>query len=127
MPLKDPKARSKYQSEWLKRRRKDWLEENGPCKKCRSNHRLEVHHIDRSKKVSHRIWGWKEVDRRRELAKCMVLCHECHKEQSKIDGRAHLKHGMRGMYTKVRCRCELCRKANADYARRWNRSRAVST
>ena len=59
-----------------------WLEENGPCARCGANENLEVDHIDPLTKVSHNVWTWAEEKRLEELAKCQVLCHNCHVEKS---------------------------------------------
>lgn len=72
----------KYQSAWMKKRRETWLAANGPCRLCGSSERLEVDHIDHSTKVDHRVWSWSDERRKAELAKCQVLCHDCHKRKT---------------------------------------------
>jgi hypothetical protein len=98
-------------------RRNSWLEKNGPCVDCGSFKKLEVHHEDKTKKVTHRLWSWSEKRRLEELAKCCVLCKRCHQRRTSRDRRSHLKHGMRGLY-KLGCRCDLCRWANAEHNRK---------
>lgn len=98
-----------------------WLALNGPCARCGVWSELTVDHIDPLKKVSHRIWSLKESRRNRELAKCQVLCVECHKAKTSADKRAAMKHGTRGMYDKAHCRCPRCREANNAYARSYRR------
>lgn len=39
-----------YQNKWLQDRRAQWLQENGPCKQCRSWENLEIDHIDPNQK-----------------------------------------------------------------------------
>jgi hypothetical protein len=39
---------------------------------------LELDHVDPALKVSHRVWSWARERREAELAKCQVLCHDCH-------------------------------------------------
>ena len=72
----------KYQVRWLRLRRDRWMEENGPCVKCGSDQSLELDHIDPATKASHRVWSWRKSRRERELQKCQVLCHECHKAKT---------------------------------------------
>lgn len=76
-----------YQKTWISQRRREWLEANGPCCKCGSSDRLEVDHIDPSQKqINPRaLWSLSPQNPRRiaELAKCQVLCHECHKEKTR--------------------------------------------
>lgn len=82
MPFKDKARRSQYQIEWVLKRRAEWFASNGPCRVCRSWEELQVDHIDESVKVSHRIWSWRDERRENELAKCQVLCKECHQAKS---------------------------------------------
>lgn len=76
-----------YQRKWIARRRSKWIEENGPCVKCGSYNNLEVDHVNPEEKEYNisQIWSRKEEIRDKELAKCQVLCHDCHKEKSKKD------------------------------------------
>lgn len=71
-----------YQKQWMKRRRREWIDQNGPCAKCSSNDQLEVDHKDASQKkfAVCELWSLAPTNPRRvrELAKCWVLCHECH-------------------------------------------------
>ena len=86
MPYVDPKKQREAQHQWylavVKERKAAWILANGPCKKCGSADELEVDHIDPSKKVSHNIWSWAKKRRLSELAKCQVLCHDCHAEKT---------------------------------------------
>jgi hypothetical protein len=118
MAYKDKQKQAEYQNQWTKHRRLEWVQANGPCKDCGSHDSLEVHHIDRSKKVSHRVWSWNAVKRAKELAKCCVLCRACHKRHTAIDRRAHWKHGLYNMYVGG-CRCVDCKGANASRVRVW--------
>ena len=112
-----------YQIEWLQRRRTDWLEANGPCVKCGSQADLEVDHIDRASKVSHRLWGWTAERREAELAKCQVLCRNCHIEKTRAENERPLVHGTRSAYAYKGCRCDDCRRAQADYMKTWKLTR----
>lgn len=82
MPDKDlPTKRSRQLAAWHRNRRA-WLDANGPCVNCGSSEDLQVDHKDPSTKVSHKVWSWSPVRRAEELAKCQVLCKECHKAKS---------------------------------------------
>lgn len=83
MPYKDPNRQRDYQARWIKKRRHDWVRKNGPCEVCNSDEGLQVDHIDPNEKVSHRIWSWSEARRAVELAKCWVLCFNCHNAKTK--------------------------------------------
>lgn len=78
MPIKPLEERRKYAREWMAKRRKQWLAENGPCGRCGSTERLEIDHIDPALKTNHRVWSWAKLRRDAELAKCRVLCKKCH-------------------------------------------------
>jgi hypothetical protein len=60
---------------------------NGPCCKCGSWERLEVDHRNPEEKHLNprALWSLSPQNPRRiaELAKCQVLCHECHKEKTR--------------------------------------------
>jgi len=71
-----------YQNSWLKKRREVWLLNNGPCVGCGTWENLEIDHIDSMQKVSHRVWGWKEERRNKELEKCQILCWDCHLDKT---------------------------------------------
>jgi 5-methylcytosine-specific restriction endonuclease McrA len=127
MSYSDPVRQREYQREFCQKRRAQWIQENGPCKTCGSYIDLEVDHIDSSTKVSHSVWSWSKVRRDLELAKCQVLCVECHKTKS-IEARrrqALLKrqqgllleqqHGTSARYKHGHCRCNDCRKAAQLY------------
>ena len=73
-------------SKYYQRNRDKWLLENGPCQKCGSWDNLEVDHIDPSTKdplvgypCPQSFWTWSPERRAVELAKCQVLCTNCHK------------------------------------------------
>jgi 5-methylcytosine-specific restriction endonuclease McrA len=118
MPFTDPAALKAYQIRWKKERKDAWFSANGPCKRCGSRKDLELDHLNPAKKVSHRVWSWSKARREVELAKCQVLCGRCHKAKTAAERREKLDHGTRGMYG-AGCRCEQCRKANANYMQTW--------
>lgn len=81
----DKEKQSEYQLNWMNSRRDEWINENGPCAECKSSEDLEVDHIDPETKTWEpaQIWSRKKEDRDKELAKCQVLCHDCHLEKTK--------------------------------------------
>ena len=92
--------------------RKEWLALNGPCRKCGSWEDLQVDHIDEKLKVSHRIWTNSKENREKELAKCQVLCEDCHKAKTR-GYTAVTAHGTSAQYRRG-CKCDLCKKWNTD-------------
>lgn len=102
----------------IKKRKDDWFAENGPCAECGSSDRLELDHIEPEDKVSHRVWSWAEERLLAELAKCQVLCYDCHKKKTIRQRDEAIQHGSVTMYKKYRCRCELCREAKRAENRR---------
>lgn len=79
MPFKDPGQKRKYQREWIADRRAEYFK-GKCCVQCGYDDLvgLELDHINRKEKVSHKIWSWSKVRREAELAKCQVLCNLCH-------------------------------------------------
>lgn len=118
MPYKDPEQKREYMRRWMAARRAAWLKEHGPCVECGSSEDLQVDHIDRTLKVSHKVWSWSEVRRNEELAKCQVLCWECHKKKTNVD-LERFQHGTQNMYSKQHCRCSLCTAAHRESMRTW--------
>jgi hypothetical protein len=110
---KNKDIQSVYQIEWMNKRKQKWFSENGPCKVCGSWENLELDHINREEKVSHRVWSWKAERRLVELAKCQVLCYFCHKEKSKSEKSIKPICGTYHSYSHYGCRCVLCKAANA--------------
>lgn len=82
MPFKDLYEKRHYERERLAALRRIWLAEHGPCAWCGTWKKLEVDHVDRRRKVTHRIWSWSEARRKKELARCQALCSKCHKMKS---------------------------------------------
>lgn len=80
-----------YKSKASKRREKirDWIskyKEDRGCQECGENHPacLDLHHRDPTKKdvnpaqIGNKGWGMKRVEA--EVAKCDVLCSNCHRK-----------------------------------------------
>jgi hypothetical protein len=113
MPYKDPERRREYQREWCARRRSAWLD-GKYCVDCGATDNLEVDHVNPQAKVSHRIWSWSQERRERELRLCVVRCEVCHRERH---ADLWTQHGTRKRYEKG-CRCNLCKLAASNRARR---------
>lgn len=87
--MRDVIKHREYRRLWKAKRRADFFKDK-KCVKCGSTERLELDHIDPSTKIHHNIWTWKLERRLSEIAKCQVLCHECHRlktrqERAKIN------------------------------------------
>lgn len=79
-------AQREYQRLWVARRRAAFFSGKS-CIQCGSTEGLELDHTDRTTKdpvlkLGTRIWSWSEDKRAAEIAKCQILCHECHKIKS---------------------------------------------
>jgi hypothetical protein len=111
---KNPDRQRRYARYWMKLRRKEWFAANGPCKQCGSAERLELDHIDPATKTTHVVWSWAKARRESELAKCQALCHDCHKAKTIAQKSKALVHGTINGYSKHRCRCADCRRANRE-------------
>jgi len=107
---------AEYKRNWVAARRAEWMADKF-CLVCGTTQDLEVDHIDPAQKVSHRIWSWAIPRRNAELAKCQILCKAHHLEKT-LAQRPKPEHGTVSRYSsKVhKCRCDLCRRANADRA-----------
>ena len=80
MPYADRTTQREYQRRWMASRRAEWFVDKA-CEHCGTTDRLEIHHRDPEKKVAHAIWSWAAEKRLAELAKCVVLCRDCHEDQ----------------------------------------------
>lgn len=128
MPIKDRAARNAYQLAWHAERRASFFAGKS-CVKCGSAQQLELDHIDREQKVSHRIWSWSAERRNVEIAKCQVLCHDCHLEKT-ISEISTANHGDTGSMYRKGCRCDECREAQRLRVQAWRnscRNRRAST
>ncbi len=96
------------------------------CVECNSENGLQFDHIDPSIKefAIASNWGlsWKRL--LPELAKCQLLCKPCHLTKSREEGSLggipwnkveNPIHGTWVMYSRKRCRCDLCTKWRRDY------------
>lgn len=90
----------------------------GQCASCGTEEQLQFDHIDKEDKEFDIAKFW-SVSRERflaELSKCQLLCGPCHKKK-----HAPKTHGTLSMYRY--CKCDLCRKAKADWMRAYKRQR----
>lgn len=80
---------NRYMKERYERRRSEWIETlGGVCVECGTNERLEFDHIDPLSKeysVAKILSGGSEAKVATEMAKCQLLCHDCHKDKSRVD------------------------------------------
>ncbi len=108
--------RRAYHREWIARRRIRFFEDKA-CAECGSEELLELHHRDPDQKISHRIWSWSAERRELEVAKCEVLCGDCHQNATNEQRRAKAEKrnpcGTNGSYCRG-CRCGACCAAHAD-------------
>ena len=119
MAWRDSDNRKYFREYHSNRRRKATAILGGKCVACGATSALEFHHIvdapDKKNVAKLLSVGWAEV--LNELKKCVILCHKCHAEESnKRRGNRPLEHGRYGMYREKKCRCALCRAANAKYS-----------
>jgi hypothetical protein len=77
VPIADPDERRAYHREWMRRRRASFFADKA-CAECGAIERLELNHLDPETKVSHAIWSWSEKRRLAEIAKCEIVCRDCH-------------------------------------------------
>ena len=106
-----------YQRDWMRSRRAAYFA-GKHCAICGSDDGLEIHHLNKADKESHKIWSWSDKRREAELAKCIVLCRSCHQELHAEEKRKPLIHGTQRCYL-TGCRCVLCRAAHAAAAREY--------
>lgn len=96
-----------YQNNWLKKRRQEWIEKNGPCKSCGSWENLEIDHINPLEKEikASSLWSLKKASRDKELTKCQVLCKSCHFQKTNNEAKT-FGHGTPIKY--AACNCVIC-------------------
>lgn len=90
------------------------------CVWCGSTEDLQFDHIDAATKlfdISQRLDYRLEI-LEEELKKCQLLCASCHGRKTRQDNYVphEVAHGTFSEYTNHGCRCDDCRKANAEYA-----------
>lgn len=125
MPYSDPEAQRRYQREYVARRRREYvLSFGGICSRCKSTDRLQFHHVNPEEKISHRIWSWSDSRIVTELEKCVLLCHECHRAETRRENH-WTGHSCAGY--KLGCRCKVCKeKKSIALKRERDRKRAIN-
>ena len=98
----------------------------GKCVRCGTTGNLELDHIDRSQKAfttGAAFATWSEERVQAEVAKCQLLCKDCHLEKSKSEcfGKEPARHGTPHMYGRYKCRCDACVEARRQYDRDYSR------
>lgn len=118
MPYRDPEAQREYQRRWMAERRAAALE-GKTCARCGdADGPFDFHHVDPAEKLTHNVWSWSAKRREAELAKCVVLCRDCH-----VDHHGELRRQVAerrnpcGTYAAYKrgCKCAACTAANAAY------------
>lgn len=122
MPFKDRARQRAYQREWWARRRAEFFRDKA-CALCGATDDLVLHHRDPAQKVSHRIWSWARERLQAELAKCDVLCDDCHREHHAVETR--LPCGTARAYRRG-CRCANCRAAQTARARDYRQRKQLA-
>ena len=117
MPYASKAEQQEYQRRWVAARRSAYFETQA-CLYCEAVEYLELHHMDPSLKVTHRIWSMSEANRSKELLKCIVLCKTCHQSETNKQRASRQPCGTRAKY-KAGCKCSECRAANAAYRRQY--------
>jgi hypothetical protein len=88
VPCRTVELQREYNRLWIARRREAFFRDKY-CARCGSRKQLELDHIDPATKVTHNVWSWAQERRDVELAKCQVLCHDCHGFKSDDAMRIH--------------------------------------
>lgn len=90
----------------------------GKCVSCGSTENLEFDHKEKSKKSFNitQFWSISKERYDEELAKCQLLCHDCHvaksfREHDWGKGYGATGHGTSTFYKNYGCRCAECKKA----------------
>lgn len=117
----------RYYRDYHKKRRAALLARLGDrCVSCGSTDDLEFDHIDpelKSFNISRNLTA-SNVAVQAELAKCQLLCRSCHIEKTARENSGW-RHGTLYGYLKRGCRCEECRAAKRESARRQRKSSSV--
>lgn len=124
MAYANKEQQREYQKNWIAKRRSNYFL-GKMCVDCGSKLNLEIDHVDPSQKISHKIWSWSNNKMLEELDKCVIRCHDCHKVKTTKERFVVHSHGTFQQYQSYKCRCSLCRAANAAY-RRNRRARGLN-
>lgn len=113
----------KYQLErYHKRRQEAFKYLGGKCSQCESTDDLEIDHIvnDENKVRISKLWSISKENFFKELEKCQLLCHDCHKEKS-VSERS-VPHGG-GTTGKKNCYCSLCKPLKNEYMKKFKKDK----
>jgi hypothetical protein len=78
------------------------------CVICKNTKNLEIDHINKKDKVSHKFWLWSKQRREEELKKCQVLCRKCHVEKTIRESSLSNDIHTASAYKTKRCLCFKC-------------------
>lgn len=119
MGYQNREKQREYQRRWMAERRAAYFADKC-CAWCGATDELHLHHVDPSKKTSHNIWGWSEARRLEEIAKCIVLCCDCHQrahaEARRVESELRYPCGTIQAFWRG-CKCRPCMDARRDYER----------
>lgn len=122
MPNPNAEYHKGYQAGWYAGKRAQFLL-GKKCVECGSAKYLEVDHVEKKKKKTHRIWSRTGEFAEMELKKCQVLCKDCHFKKTARENTKG-EHSL-SAYKKRGCRCKICKGYKAADSRKY-RSRPVS-
>lgn len=120
-----------YQRQWLAdRRNRAVILLGGCCSWCSSVKNLEIDHIipainEGYSSPGGKMWSWAWARIEQELAKCQLLCEDCHKKKTFEEQRGQ-EHGTAAGYCNRKCRCVSCREYMKLYKRDYRARRAAS-
>lgn len=123
--------RKAYQREYQKKRcrarKRDAIKKlGGRCCKCGSVENLELDHKDPKEKYFSlsQLWGVSSQRWEAEIAKCQLLCRDCHQLKSILERGQTPARGTHGTLSAYRyCKCDLCRAAKSKYNRDYRAKR----
>lgn len=106
----------------------------GRCVECGSMENIQFDHKKRRGvndfKIGEKIAGVAEAKLRDELAKCQLLCWECHNKKTQQELGRKIAKGTHGTLSSHRyCgppKCEECKQAMRVYKRKWKSERIPS-
>jgi hypothetical protein len=93
VPFKNPAELRAYQNRWTKKRRRDWIRDNGPCADCGTKRKLDVEFpVGRR---TNKVWTYTEKKRTAMLRGAVVRCRRCREARAakavgEKNGRAQL-------------------------------------
>lgn len=141
MSIKNKEEYNAYMKEYMLKRyykRRTMVIEKlgGVCSVCGSNDRLEIDHIDHTNKgfdLGKAFTSMSESRLFEEVAKCQLLCYECHKLKTrkdlaeKFDQREFWEHGTLAGYSHHKCRCNGCKTVWNQYTRDYKRKKKAQS